>query len=210
MSFFTLFVLAVLFLLPQLSVKAGYFRDMLLAKLPFADTWLKQLSVLEFVLCFEIVYDSNLDAREMLSESIEAIGNMYLRRQAQPALDSVTVGQSFAEALSHVPYVPARMTHELEVGEVSGTLDEKLHWLTGQMRQLIDTKLEPIRALAIAIVINISLIPVLLVVLPLLFPQYQMIPAALISCGAFTMFSCARYAYYQYTIKSTNVSIWHN
>lgn len=209
-SFFTLFILAVLFLLPQLSVRAKYLRDMFLAKLPFAGTWLRQLSVLEFTLCFEIVYDSSLDAREMLSESIDAIGNMYLRRRAQPALDSVTAGQTFAEALSQVPYVPARMIYELEVGEISGTLDQKLHWLAGQMRQLIDAKIEPIRALAVAIVIYAGLVPVLMIILPLLLPQYPTITAALGVFGAYATLSCARYAYVQYTVKSANVSVWHS
>ncbi len=207
--FSTLFVLAVLFLLPKLLVKAKYFRDLILAKLPYSSTWLEQLSVLEFSLCLEIVYDSSLDVRQMLKESIQAIGNLYLRQKAQPALTAVGVGHSFTHSLAQIPFMPASLIGELEVGEVSGTLDRKFHWLAGQMRQLIDAKLEPIRALAIAIVINVGLVPILAAVLPRLFPHYSAwsILVALAAIAGHATVACARYAFSQYMIKSGSVDI---
>ncbi len=208
--FCTLFVLAVLFLLPRLFVKAKYFRDLILAKLPYSSTWLKQLSLLEFVLCLEIVYDSSLDVRQMFKESIQAIGNLYLRAQAQPALTAVGSGHSFTHSLAQIPFFPPSLIDELHVGEVSGTLDKKLHWLASQMRQLIDAKLEPIRALAIAIVINVGLIPILAVILPRLFPQYPLIPMALLGFGGYATLACARYAFSQYMDKSSSVNITWN
>ena len=131
-------------------------------------------------------------------------------QRAEPALTAVGSGHSFTHSLTQIPFIPASLISELEVGEVSGTLDKKLHWFAGQMRQLIDAKLEPIRALAIAIVINVGLIPILAAVLPWIFPQYPMIAMALAVFGGYATLACARYGFSQYMTKSSGVNIWWN
>jgi len=63
--------------LPMFITPLKFVRDAILAKLPFTGIWIEQLSLMEFFLCLNLSYDTDLTTDEMFTHSIRAIGNRY-------------------------------------------------------------------------------------------------------------------------------------
>jgi type II secretory pathway component PulF len=70
-----------------MAKKPKYYRDWLIAELPFVYNWSKQLALLEFFICLGIAYDSTLSVHEMFQHAINSIDNHYLRKEMAKSLD---------------------------------------------------------------------------------------------------------------------------
>jgi type II secretory pathway component PulF len=210
-QFLALTILAAVFLLPIYSKTVRYYRDWLLAKIPFLGTWTIQLSLMQFFVCLEIAYDSTLNVREMFLYSLSAIDNRYLRKQMLASVDQIDKGQSFAAALQSVPFVPGGMASVIYPYEISGKLADCFHELVSQLKQIVEAKIEVVKYASAGIVINSAVLFPLLLVLPFFIPKnmlwiFYILMADLMG---FVPLACAKAAYDEYTKKAAGLNLWY-
>ncbi|UCD49392.1 MAG: type II secretion system F family protein [Phycisphaerales bacterium] len=165
-SFVALSLLAGLFVLPRWIGTLAYGRDALLAKMPFVGTWIRQVALLEFFSCLEVCYDSTLPVPQMFRASINAVGNRFLRRDLLEAQAAVERGDSFADALAAVSFIPEGMIADVNANEICGKLELSFAGFARELRKLIEAKIEALKLLAAAFVISYGILVPLMIVLP--------------------------------------------
>jgi len=210
-QFLALTILAVIVLLPIYSETFRYYRDALIAKLPFIGTWTIQLSLMQFFVCLEIAYDSTLNVREMFLHSISAIDNRYLRKQMRASVDQIDKGQSFAAALQAVSFVPGGMAAVIHPYEISGKLADCFHELVSQLKQIVEAKLEVIKYASAGIVISSGILFPLLLILPYFLPK-SILWAFRLVMGYMMFFVpivCARAIFEEYSKKAAGLNLWY-
>ena len=210
-QFLRLTILAVIVLLPIYSETVRYYRDWLLAKIPFIGTWTIQLALMQFFVCLEIAYDSTLSVREMFLDSISAIDNRYLRKQMLSSVDQIDRGQSFAAALQAVSFVPSGMVSVIHPYEISGKLAVCFGELVSQLKQIVEAKIEVVKYFSAGIVISSGVLFPLLLVLPFFLPKSMLFPfsLAMMYMMVFVPLVCAKAAYDQYMVKSAGLNLWY-
>jgi type II secretory pathway component PulF len=205
-------ILAAVVLLPIYSETFRYYRDALIAKLPFIGTWTIQLSLMQFFVCLEIAYDSTLNVREMFLHSISAIDNRYLRKQMLASVDQIDKGQSFAAALQAVPFVPRGMVAVIHPYEISGKLAVCFHELVSQLKQIVEAKLEIVKYASAGVVISSGILFPLTLIIPYFLPKnmlwiFYIIMSDLIG---FVPLICAKAAFEEYAKKAAGLNLWYN
>jgi type II secretory pathway component PulF len=165
-SLVVLCLLAGLYVLPRWIGTLAYGRDVLLAKMSFVGTWTQQVGLLEFFSCLEVCYDSTLPVPQMFGASIAAVENRYLRRDLLRAKAAVERGESFADALVAVSFVPEGMIADINANEICGKLELSFQGFARELRKLIEAKMEAIKLLAAAYVISYGILVPLMIVLP--------------------------------------------
>lgn len=208
-SFVALVVLAILYVLPRWAGTLAYGRDAMLAKMPFVGTWTRQVAMLEFFSCLEICYDSTLSVSEMFRSSIDAVENRCLRRDLLKAKAAVERGDSFADALAKVSFIPTGMIADVEANEVCGKLELSFQSFARELRKLIEAKLEPIRALAAAYVISYGILVPLMIVLPVFLDfDTDLLLLYLASLMAYLWLIGLRMGVGNYLRKANEVNCW--
>lgn len=210
-QFLKLTILAAIVLLPIYSEAFRYYRDALIAKLPFIGTWTNQLSLMQFFVCLEIVYDSTLNVREMFLHSISAIDNRYLRKQMLVSVDQVDKGQSFAASLQAIPFVPGGMVAVIHPYEISGKLADCFHELVSQLKQIVEAKIEVVKYFSAGVVISSGILFPLLLIIPFFLPKnmlwvFYLLMGDLIG---FVPILCAKAAFDEYNKKAAGLNLWY-
>ena len=210
-QFMALTILAAVFLLPIYSETVRYYRDWLLAKIPFIGTWTKQLALMQFFVCLEIAYDSTLNVRDMFLDSISAIDNRYLRKQMLSSVKLIDQRQSFSAALQAVDFVPGGMVAVIHPYEISGKLADCFGELVSQLKQIVEAKIEVVKYVSAGIVINSAVLFPLTLILPFFIPKnmlwiFYILMADLMG---FVPLACAKAAYDEYTKKATGLNLWY-
>ncbi|MHC4098775.1 MAG: type II secretion system F family protein [Planctomycetota bacterium] len=210
-QFLRLTILAVIVLLPIYSETFRYYRDWLLAKIPFIGTWTIQLALMQFFVCLEIAYDSTLNVRDMFLDSISAIDNRYLRKQMLSSVSQIDKGQSFAAALQAVPFVPGGMVAVIHPYEISGKLVDCFGEMVSQLKQIVEAKIEVVKYVSAGIVINTAVLFPLTLIMPFFLPK-NMLWGFSLAMGYMMLFVpivCARAIYQEYTKKSAGLNLWY-
>jgi type II secretory pathway component PulF len=204
-------ILTVIVLLPIYSETFRYYRDWLIAKLPFIGTWTRQLALMQFFVCLEIAYDSTLNVRDMFLDSISAIDNRYLRKQMLSSVDQIDKGQSFAASLQAVPFIPGGMVAVIHPYEISGKMAVCFHEMVSQLKQIVEAKIEVVKFFSAGIVINSGVLFPLLLVMPFFLPKNMLwlFYLAMTYMMGFVPVACARAAYHQYMVKSAGLNLWY-
>lgn len=210
-QYLSLTILAAVFLLPIYSETVGYYRDWLLAKLPFIGTWTIQLALMQFFVCLEIAYDSTLSVRDMFLDSISAIDNRYLRKQMLASVNQIDRGQSFAASLQAVPFVPGGMVAVIHPYEISGKLAVCFHELVSQLKQIVETKIEVVKYFSAGIVISSGVLFPITLILPFFLPKNMLWAFRLVMwyMMLFVPIVCARAIYQEYTKKAAGLNLWY-
>jgi type II secretory pathway component PulF len=206
-SLVVLFALIILYVLPRWLKNLAYIRDAILAKMPFVGTWIQQVSLLEFFSCLDICYDSTLSVQEMFDSSIRAVGNLSLRQQLLQSKEAIEHGDSFAEALRRVQFIPRGMITDIRVNESCGKLELSFHGFARELRKLIEAKLQPIKALTAGFVISYGVIIPLLVILPV-FLDIDWLPLYLMVMIGELWLICLYMAVVNYLQKAVDVNCW--
>ena len=210
-QFIKLSILGIIVLLPIYSETVRYYRDELIAKLPFIGTWTIQLSLMQFFVCLEIAYDSTLNVREMFLHSISAIDNRYLRKQMLASVDQIDKGQSFAAALYAVSFVPGGMAAVIHPYEISGKLADCFHEMVSQLKQIVEAKIEVVKFFTAGIVINSGVLFPLTLIIPFFLPKNMLWVFYLImgELMGFVPLVCAKAAFEEYEKKSAGLNLWY-
>ena len=206
-SFMALVILAALSLLPRFVEAIAEIRDAIVANLPFTGTWARQVALLEFFSCMDVCYDSTLAVPEMFEASTRAVGNRYLRRELFRARTLVERGNSFADALGAVPFIPRGMIADIQVNELCGKLELSFHGFARELRKVIEAKLEPIKALATAAVLSYGVITPLAIILPV-FVHIEFLGLVLFVFAGEVWLICTYMALANYRLKAADVNCW--
>ncbi len=206
-SFVVLVALIILYVLPRWIKKLTFARDVVLAKMPFVGTWTLQVTLLEFFSCLEICYDSTLSVQEMFDSSIRAVGNLSLRQQLLQSKVAIEHGDSFADALTIVQFIPRGMITDIRANELCGKLELSFHGFARELRKLIEAKLQPIKALAAGYVISVGVIIPLSVILPV-FLDIEWLPLYFTVLIGELWLVCTYMAVVNYLQKSVDVNCW--
>jgi hypothetical protein len=206
-SLLTLLVLAAIYLLPRWSEPLAEVRDTVAASLPFTGTWARQVALLEFFSCLDVCYDSTLSVPDMLDASTRAVGNRYLRRDLRKAGALVARGNSFADSLGAVSFIPGGMIADIHANELCGKLDRSFHGYARELRKVIEAKLEPIKALATAAVLSYGVLTPLAIVLPIFFAA-QWLGLYLMAMGGYVWLGSMYMAFTNYRLKACEVNCW--
>jgi len=208
-SLVILSVLAGLYVLPRWIRTLAYRRDALLAKMPFMGTWTQQVALLEFFSCLEVCYDSTLRVSEMFRSSTDAVENRCLRRDLLKAKAAVERGDSFADAMAKVSFIPNGMIADVEANEVCGKLELSFEGFARELRKLIEAKMEAVKLLAAAYVISYGLLVPLMIVLPVFLDfDKDLILLYLMVLMGYLWFISAVNAVRGYTRKANEVNCW--
>jgi type II secretory pathway component PulF len=206
-SFAALLILAALYLLPRFVEALAEVRDAIVANLPFTGTWARQVALLEFFSCMDICYDSTLAVPEMFEASTRAVGNRYLRRDLFRARTLVERGNSFADALGAVPFIPRGMIADIQVNELCGKLELSFHGFARELRKVIEAKLEPIKALSTAAVLSYGVLTPLAIVLPI-FIAAEWLGLYFLLMGGYVWLVSTYMAFTNYMRKAAEVNCW--
>ncbi|MHC4397958.1 MAG: type II secretion system F family protein, partial [Planctomycetota bacterium] len=204
-------ILAVIVLLPIYSETFRYYRDCLIAKIPFIGTWTIQLALMQFFVCLEIAYDSTLNVRDMFLDSISAIDNRYLRKQMLSSVKLIDQRQSFAAALQAVSFVPGGMVAVIHPYEISGKLAVCFHEMVSQLKQIVETKIEVVKYVSAGIVISSGVLFPITLILPFFLPKNILWAFHLVMwyMMLFVPIVCARAIYQEYTKKAAGLNLWY-
>jgi len=210
-QYMSLTILAAVFLLPIYSETVRYYRDWLLANLPFIGTWTIQLTLMQFFVCLEIAYDSTLNVRDMFLDSISAIDNRYLRKQMMASVELIDQRQSFAAALQAVGFIPGGMVAVIHPYEISGKLADCFGELVSQLKQIVEAKLEVVKYASAGIVISSGVLFPLTLILSFFLPENMLwaFRIAMMYMMLFVPFVCARAMFQEYMKKSAGLNLWY-
>jgi len=206
-SLVVLLALIILYVLPRWIKNLAYIRDAILAKMPFVGTWIQQVSLLEFFSCLDICYDSTLSVQEMFDSSIRAVGNLSLRQQLLQSKVAIEHGDSFAEALRKVQFIPPGMITDIRVNELSGKLELSFHGFARELRKLIEAKLQPVKAFAAGCVLSYGVIIPLSVILPVFLDIDWLGLYLMVMIGELWLI-CLYMAVVNYLQKAVDVNCW--
>lgn len=202
-----LVVLSMLFVLPRWSDRLAYARDKTFAILPFVGTWCKQVALLEFFSCLEICYDSRLSVPEMFRSSIRAVGNRHLNSQMEMAQYAVERGNSFADSLALVPFIPRGMIADVRTKELCGKLELSFPGIARELKKVISAKMELIKAQAVFCVIGYGVIVPLMIVLPVFIKTDWLTLYLMITMGYLGL-ACLRMGIGNYMKKACDINCW--
>jgi type II secretory pathway component PulF len=206
-SFVLLLILAAFDWLPRWFDTLAYGRDMILAKLPFVGTWSQQTALLEFFSCLDLCYDSTLSVPDMFQSSCCSVGNRYLRNDLLKAKAAVEQGDSFADALGQVDFIPSGIIADVRVNELCGKLEHSFGGFARELRKLVEAKLELVKGQATFWIIGYGVIMPVAIVLPL-FLNVEWLGLYLSALMVYLGWECMYMAYKNYTKKACEVNCW--
>ena len=206
-SFVLLLILAAFYWLPRWFETLAYRRDMILANLPFVGTWSQQTALLEFFSCLDLCYDSTLSVPDMFESSCRSVGNRYLRNNLLRAKAAVEQGDSFADALGQVRFIPQGMIADVRVNELCGKLELSFGGFARELRKLVEAKLELVKGQATFWIISYGVIMPIAIVLPL-FVKVEWLGLYLLLVMGYLGLDCMYMAIVNYNKKASEVNCW--
>lgn len=145
-----------------------------LLKLPLLGSFIKTNQSARFTRTLGILTKSTVPIVESLSLSGKVVNNLAIRKSVEKTAEAVREGRSLSQALNADGYFPPMTLRLIHSGEQGGMLSEMLERAADTQERDVDHKLSSIISLLqpVAILIVGSLI--LLIVLAMLLPIFQM------------------------------------
>ena len=122
------------------------------------------------------------------------------------SLKRIEQRNSFAESLSAVPFIPPGIITEISLNETTGTLDRSFHYLSSEIKKIIEAKMEVIKALSTAFVVNFGLLYPLMIILPLFIKNTPFLPLIIAAIMGYMWFLSLRMAVTNYLDKAAVVN----
>ena len=174
--------------------------DVVIAYTPFISSYVLQLTLMEFLLCMQLMYDSQQSAKCMYQSSLDAIGNVYFKSKMAKGIPVLNRRESFTQAFGATGLVPIEMLMAIETHETVGKLPSCFEVQNQKLKRMIEAKLEPVKALVVVIFINMALVIPAGKILPLFF-NIPFLYYGLAAISAATIYGSLRYAIINYKAK---------
>lgn len=105
--------------------------DVLILRIPFVGSFIKNRSAEDVSRTLFILGSSGVQLVEALRISLNIVSNSQIQQQLSVVADDVSQGVGFAKALEKASTVPSIMVQLVESGEASGQLDQVLEKVAG-------------------------------------------------------------------------------
>ncbi len=142
-------------------------------KAPVIGKLMRTICTARFARTFSSLYSGGIPVISSLEISFSALGNMYISSQANSVILSVKSGSSLSAALSVIDGFDGRLAAALTVGEESGKVDELLQGISNTYEHDSSLAVKKLIKLIEPIMIFIMAAVILLVVLSVMLPIYD-------------------------------------
>lgn len=159
-------------LLKKPEYREHYHR--LLLRLPIIQKLVRGLNTAQFTRTFSILSGSGVAVIEAMKISAQVVGNLPLRNAILEATDRVREGTGISKALAHSKLFPPITLQLIASGENSGKLDEMLERASKQLEREQVTMIAFIVGIMEPVIISIMGLMVLLIVLGILLPIFDL------------------------------------
>ena len=151
-----------------------YRYDRFLLKLPLIKGLIRGNNTSAFARTLSILFSSGVPILDALTISSQVVQNAPMRRAVEEATVKVREGGSIARSLEQSGYFPPMAVYMIASGENSGKLGEMLERVAQQQERETDSTLARLLALFEPILIVVMGIVVLLIVLAILLPIFEL------------------------------------
>ena len=145
-----------------------------LLRVPLIQKLVRGLNTAQFTRTFSILSGSGVDVLESMKISAQVVGNLPLRKAILQATDRVREGTGISTALSHSKLFPPITLQLIASGENSGELEEMLNRASNQLEREQVTMIAFIVGIMEPVIISIMGLMVLLIVLGILLPIFDL------------------------------------
>ena len=146
----------------------------LLLRLPLIQKLVRGLNTAQFTRTFSILSGSGVTVLDAMKISAQVVGNLPLRDAILEATDRVREGTGISKALAHSKLFPPITLQLIASGENSGKLDEMLERASKQLEREQVTMIAFIVGIMEPVIISIMGLMVLLIVLGILLPIFDL------------------------------------
>ena len=126
MLFLVIFAIVMLFMLWKCTASGKVAWDGFKFKAPIIGKVVKSLVTARFARAFGLLIDGGLDVIDAMETSKIVLGNKYVEKKFEQAINDVKQGLSITEALDGYKIFPPLIIQMISVGEKSGSLAEVL------------------------------------------------------------------------------------
>jgi general secretion pathway protein F len=145
-----------------------------LLKLPVLGEFYRQNDAGRFARTLGILLDSGLGMLDALDIASKSVVNRVLRDELDQAAARVREGESLAGALARAPHLPPLLVHLAASGESAGELPKMLETAANSSERAVQLRLAVgLNLLEPALILTMGLV-VLLIVLAILLPIFEM------------------------------------
>ena len=144
-------------------------------KIPLIGSIFHRMALSEFCRSMATLLAGGIPIVASMETSVQAVGNLYIRRRLEPAIKGVREGQSLADTLAESGVTEDIIVDMVKVGETTGSLDVMLSDVSSFMDEEVETKLqrlltllEPIMMALMGIIVATLLVSVYLPIFSLL------------------------------------------
>ena len=172
-SIFT-FVISIL-LFRRLSNKFRYTTDRILLKLPIVGLIVKNFNYAFFAEYIRLMIRAGLPLYQALNIIEKAIRNSIFKNAVKNSREGIEEGKSFSSSLKEQNIFPSFVIRMISIGEQTGSLDEQLGHIADYYYAKVDYISQNIAKMIEPIVIGILGVFLLVLVLGLIAPIYQLL-----------------------------------
>jgi type II secretory pathway component PulF len=120
----------------------------LVQRIPSLGTALTTLGLSRFCMSLSMLLNAGVEAQRSLKQAFLATGNYYFISGMDRALESISHGNSFGDAMDQAGVFPTEFIEQIRLGELSGTETESLDYLALQLRERAKAALTVIATIA--------------------------------------------------------------
>lgn len=161
----------------KILLKKPYYQERyhyLLLKLPLIQKLVRGLNTAQFTRTFSILSGSGVAILDAMKISAQVVVNLPLRKAILEATDRVREGTGISKALGHSKLFPPITLQLIASGENSGKLEEMLSRASSQLEREQITMIAFIVGIMEPIIISVMGMMVLLIVLGILLPIFDL------------------------------------
>jgi type IV pilus assembly protein PilC len=143
--------------------------DRLRLKLPIVGQIFHLFSISEFCRSLATLLAGGIPLVTAAETAVKAVGNKYMARKIEPAIDDVRQGMAFYAALEKTTVFTHMSIDMIKVGEATGALDEMLNSVSDYVDEIVETKvqrlltlIEPVLLVIMGIIVGVILISIYL------------------------------------------------
>ena len=170
-----------LYLLAALVVGMIFFRrwlqttegretfDRLRLRLPILGSVFQLFGISEFCRSLATLLAGGIPLVTAAETAVKSVGNTYMSRRIEPAIDHVRQGMAFHAALDKTTVFTHLAIDMIKVGEATGSLDEMLNSVSDYIDEIVETKvqrlltmIEPVLLVVMGVVIGLILVSIYL------------------------------------------------
>ncbi len=145
------------------------FIDRMRLQIPLVGEIFHRFALSEFCRALSTLIAGGIPLVSGLEIATNAVGNAYIGDRIRPAIDEVTQGQAFHDALDRTEVFPKISIDMIKVGEATGSLDEMLSSVSDYFDDYVETRvqrlltlIEPIMLIVMGAIIALLLISIYL------------------------------------------------